>query len=363
MKKFLCAVMAAMVFCIAASAPASAADAVKKEKVILSADMVDLFDDGVAMLMLAKSPKVDLLGVGVVIGNTWVETGTASAIRQLEGIKRTDIPVLMGVNTVMREGRMGMIEEEKTKFGRGPDTHDGAAGYPQPKSWKDAYRQAYGAEPTIEPSKESAPDFIIRQVKTNPGEVTIVAIGTYNNLAAAVKKAPEIVPLIKRVVYMGGAFFWNGNVTPQAEFNIWFDPEAAQAAWRTPFKEQVIFPLDVCEKIKFTKKTYDALAARLKDPHFQKMFANHWTMPKFKADPKWNTYVWDVLCAAYVIDPTIIEQEETLPVDVNTVYSPNYGSTLAYRGIPPTGTQKARIVFKVDENKVWKQVNDLFDTM
>lgn len=90
MKKFLCAVMAAMVFCIGASAPASAADTIKKEKVILGADMVDLFDDGVAMLMLAKSPKVDLLGVGIVIGNTWVETGTASAIRQLEGIKRTD---------------------------------------------------------------------------------------------------------------------------------------------------------------------------------------------------------------------------------------------------------------------------------
>ncbi len=269
----------------------------------------------------------------------------------------------MGVNTVTRKGRINMIQEKKTKFGRGPDAHDGAAGYPEPASWKDAYRKAYGAEPTIEPSKESAVDFIIRQVKANPHEVTIVAIGTYNNIAAAVKKAPEIVPLIKRVLYMGGAFFWNGNVTPQAEFNIWFDPEAAQTAWHTPFKEQVIFPLDVCEKIKFTKKTYDELAARLKDPHFKKMFANHWTQPKFKADPKWNTYVWDILCAAYVIDPSIIETEETLPVDVNTVYSPNYGSTLAYRGIPPTGTQKARIVFKVNEQKVWKQVSDLFDTM
>lgn len=108
--------MAAIVFCIG-TAPLSA-DTVKKEKVILSADMVDLFDDGVAMLMLAKSPKVDLLGVAVVIGNTWVETGTASAIRQLEGIKRTDIPVLMGVNKVHREGRIAAIQDEKTLFGR-----------------------------------------------------------------------------------------------------------------------------------------------------------------------------------------------------------------------------------------------------
>ena len=36
------------------------------------------------MMMLAESPKMDLKGVTIVIGNTWVETGTASAIRQLE---------------------------------------------------------------------------------------------------------------------------------------------------------------------------------------------------------------------------------------------------------------------------------------
>lgn len=95
----------------AMTAPLSA-EAAAREKVILDADMVDLFDDGIAMMMLAESPKMDLKGVTIVIGNTWVETGTASAIRQLEGIGRTDIPVYMGVNETVRKDRFANMKEE-----------------------------------------------------------------------------------------------------------------------------------------------------------------------------------------------------------------------------------------------------------
>lgn len=355
-KLFLCALT---VLCmIGTSLTASA-----KEKVILSADMVDLFDDGVAMLLMAKSPKVELLGVATVIGNTWVETGTASAIRQLEGIGRTDIPVFNGMNVCTRGGRIESMMLEKELFGRGADPHCGAGGYPRPASWQAAYRENYGEEPTMMPQAKSGVDFIIDTVKANPNEVTIVAIGTYNNLAMACRRAPEIVPLIKRVVYMGGAFFCNGNVMPSAEFNIWMDPEAARFVWRQPFKEQVIFPLDACEKIWFTKERYDSLAAMIPNPYFQKMFANHWAAGSFKADPKYHTFVWDVLCAAYVIDPSIITKEETLPVDVNDIYGPTYGETLAFRGQGPLGSQKARIVFEVNEAKIWQQVEALFKSL
>lgn len=54
----------------AMTAPLSA-EAAAREKVILDADMVDLFDDGIAMMMLAESPKMDLKGVTIVIGNRY----------------------------------------------------------------------------------------------------------------------------------------------------------------------------------------------------------------------------------------------------------------------------------------------------
>ena len=56
------------------------------EKVLLDSDMVDLFDDGVAMMMLVQSPEVELMGITTMTGNNWAPACTASAIRQLEGL-------------------------------------------------------------------------------------------------------------------------------------------------------------------------------------------------------------------------------------------------------------------------------------
>ena len=74
---------------------ASHSVATAKEKVILDTDMVLLFDDGVAMMMLANHPDIELLGVTIVPGNTCVSEGTAYALRQLEALGRPDIPVAM----------------------------------------------------------------------------------------------------------------------------------------------------------------------------------------------------------------------------------------------------------------------------
>ena len=45
--------------------------------------MVEVFDDGIAMMMLANAPGIDLLGVTVVVGNTWVNEGVAHGILRL----------------------------------------------------------------------------------------------------------------------------------------------------------------------------------------------------------------------------------------------------------------------------------------
>ncbi|MCR4555175.1 MAG: nucleoside hydrolase [Succinivibrionaceae bacterium] len=60
------------------------------KKVILDTDMVEMFDDGVAMLMLMENPKIDLLGVVTVTGNTWANDGMAYMVRQLKAINKLD---------------------------------------------------------------------------------------------------------------------------------------------------------------------------------------------------------------------------------------------------------------------------------
>jgi len=41
-------------------------------------------------------------------------------------------------------------------------------------------------------------------------------------------KSPGILKKAKESAIVGGTFFCWGNVTPHAEFNIWFNAEAAQ---------------------------------------------------------------------------------------------------------------------------------------
>ena len=77
---------------------------------------------------------------------------------------------------------------------------------------------------------------------------------------------------------------------------------------------------------------------------------------KFKTEPDYVTYIWDTIVSAIIIDPTVITEEITLPVDVNDDYSLSYGQTLAFKGGAPRGAQSARIVLSVDEDKLWKMI-------
>ncbi len=98
---------------------------------------------------------------------------------------------------------------------------------------------------------DNAISFIIDTVKAQPGEVTLVAIGPLTNIACAINQAPEIIPLVKDVVIMGGAFGTRGhagNVSPHSEFNIWKDPHAADQVLSSALPV-VMLPLDVTHEV------------------------------------------------------------------------------------------------------------------
>jgi inosine-uridine nucleoside N-ribohydrolase len=98
----------------------------------------------------------------------------------------------------------------------------------------------------------SSDEIVIDKLNANPGEITIVAIGPLTNLAAAHQKSPGILKRAKEIVIMGGAFLTHGNITPQAEFNIWFNPEAAQTVFDSR-DDIVVLPLDITRRLIFTR--------------------------------------------------------------------------------------------------------------
>ena len=69
---------------------------------------------------------------------------------------------------------------------------------------------------------------------TSTADTTIVAVGPLTNIALAVRRDPDLVKRVPRLVLMGGSVD-AGNVTATAEFNIWADPEAAAEVFAAGF--------------------------------------------------------------------------------------------------------------------------------
>lgn len=102
-------------------------------------------------------------------------------------------------------------------------------------------------------SARNSDEVIVDCLNAAPGEITLVAIGPLTNLAAAEEKSPGILKKAKEIVIMGGAFHCPGNATPHAEFNIWFNPAAAAAVFKSR-DDIVVLPLDVTTRLVFTSE-------------------------------------------------------------------------------------------------------------
>jgi inosine-uridine nucleoside N-ribohydrolase len=334
-------------------------------KVIIDADMGQLNDDAMVLFMLANSDNVDILGLTIVAGNTWVEEGTAYGLRQLEVIGRTDIPVLMGANGPLMGSRQSWLSAEETLYGN--VEYMGAYSRTKPDSYLEIGREPYGGYPQVRPSPEHAVDFIVRQVLENPNEVTLFVIGPATNIALAVRKNPEIVPLIKSVYYMGGALDIPGNTSPAAEFNWWFDPESAKICLRTPFKEQIVVPNDIAERVYFTKAQHDRILEAPETP-LTRMYRDL-REATWISNPDRRSFVWDAITAAAFLRPEIVTRMEERYIDVDTNMGPNYGRSIGYHDSRrrsfdqpesfPAGTQKVKFVFDIDREAFWDLYIDL----
>jgi inosine-uridine nucleoside N-ribohydrolase len=93
---------------------------------------------------------------------------------------------------------------------------------------------------------------LIEALMADPGEITILAIAPFTNLAAAEMKHPGILRQAKEIVLMGGAFGCAGNITAQAEFNVAYHPAAAQVVLNSR-RDVVMVPLDVTRSLIFTE--------------------------------------------------------------------------------------------------------------
>ncbi len=163
-------------------------------------------DDAVAILLAAR--HFEVLGVTTVAGNASVDLTTLNA-RRIVDLAGLRLPVARGCAAPLVQPPVHALEIH------GPG---GLAGYEFPP-------------PRAPVEARHAVDFLIDTVRSREG-VTIIATGPLTNLAVALRLAPDIMGRIREVSLMGGSVTL-GNVTPAAEFNVWVDPEAAAAVFRS----------------------------------------------------------------------------------------------------------------------------------
>ncbi|GDY32889.1 nucleoside hydrolase [Gandjariella thermophila] len=194
-------------------------------------------DDALAILYLAAAPEVEIVAVGAAPGNLPTAMAADNALRLLDLVGLTDVPVALGAHTPLSQ-------PPAISRAHGEDGLGGAAGPPSARR----------------PVAHSAAEQLVGLARRRPGELTVVALGPLTNLALALLLERDLPRLLRAVVWMGGAIHRAGNRTPHAEFNAWQDPEAAELVLAAGF-DLTMVPLDVTETARADRAWVAAVAA------------------------------------------------------------------------------------------------------
>ncbi len=304
-----------------------------RETVIVDTDSGLFGDDGAAVVMLLRSPsQVFVPGITIVPGNVWPQQGASYMLHILDLLHRPLVPVYTGAATPLLH-TAAMAREAERRWGKleytGAFALDPAEVKPAPGASLSA-RKAHA---------EAAVQFLIGEVERHPGAVTILALGPMTNIALALRLKPEIETRIKQIVFMGGNVRTSGNASASAEFNFWFDPEAARMVLRSRIPRKVMFALDICNTAPIRKAEFDRIAA-VRTPItnlFREDLGNRY--PGFLKHPDSTVYLWDSLAAAYLLDPGFVTKSETRYLDVVTAWTKFYGATVPLdRSLSPRAT-------------------------
>ncbi len=313
-----------------AAAPAAAQQPAKK--IIFDTDFAfPPQDDAMALFFVLNSPELDILGITTVAGNRSLNVANADVLKVLEVTRRTEIPVFPGAaNPLLHVG----TEWDKPRHG---------GWYANPPA-----PEPPGGFATIKKLEaKSAIDFLVGTVMQNPGQVTILALGPLTNIAIAIRMEPNFVRNVKELVIMGGAIAslpdGGGNHTPNAEFNFYVDPEAAQVVLRSGIPI-VLSPLNISRKAKFTKESYEKIVAV--DTPITRLIKERMG-PGFERRPDRTALMYDQIAAVALIDPTLMKTVEWL-VDVDINPGPNYGVSVGAPETWPGGEGARKMLVQTD---------------
>lgn len=273
-------------------------------------------DDALTFLLALASPEIQLEGITTTQGNVTIEKATRNALAVLELLGASHTPVAKGCSLPI-VARLGSAAQAGGLLLASDLVHGqsglGNANLPDPKA---------------KPVSLHAIDYLIERFLAEPGELSLFAIGPLTNIALAIRKESRFAKAVKEMVIMGGSIREGGNVTPQAEFNIFTDPYAAHIVFHSGIPITLI-PLDVTHKCMLMLEQIQNLG-KLNTPisHFiadaTSVYVNY---TESKTGVK-GCALHDPLTLATVIAPELLTFEEHY-VDVDISGGLSQGNTFA----------------------------------
>jgi purine nucleosidase len=185
-------------FCVAAQSANSTSN---PQKVIFDTDIGDDIDDAFALGLAVSSPELKVLGVTTAWGNTKFRAQLSA--RLLCDFDLGDIPVSAGPRT----NASNVFTQAK---------------------WASQYRAPENGWP-------DAVQFILDQIRRNPGEITLISVAPFSNVGKLIDTDPDTFRKLKRVVIMGGSIHrrygdlgYLPDRGPEPEYNIKMDVPSAR---------------------------------------------------------------------------------------------------------------------------------------
>ena len=300
-------------------------------------------DDAMALLLALQSPELDVAAITTVSGNVPVKTATMNVFRIFsllpsdqrppvaEGAEKPRIKAPVFGTRIHGEDGLGGIDRLQNK--------DGASRYPIP---------------TVEASTRRAADEILYQLSKSTDPVSLISLGPLTNIAEALEKDKSRMTGVKEIFLMGGAVEVPGNVTSVAEFNIYYDPHAADMVFRSGIPITLV-GLDVTRKVKLLKEHMTSIPG-----------SNHTAISQFICDSTAALFSYleertgeagislhDPLAVGVAMDPTLVTTK-AMSVVVETEGKWTQGMTIADgRNIKPQWkeTPNAQVCVHVDKDR------------
>jgi purine nucleosidase len=242
-------------------------------------------DDALALLLAHGDPNIELVAVTTVGGNVSVEKTTRNALELREYLGFRDVPVAAGAGEPLK-GETRNAANVHGEAGLGNVTLPAAE---------------------LAASESHAVDLIIETLRDSPDEIHLVATGPLTNIALALAREPRIVDWVASFTIMGGSYT-RGNTTPAAEFNIYADPEAADAVFAAGWRVTMVgldltLQANVDEAIVDRMNQLGRLGVELVAP-----LATFWTNP---LDDEWDGQALHDVCAvAWVARPDLFTTKQ-----------------------------------------------------